>query len=300
MARRSATKAADEATTTPTPEVTESTTETPTETSAKTEDAPIDLSGFQAAVTSAIDEADTSTGELPTTSVDAVNKVYREIDGLKAKNAARSWLDEQMKAAILGKDILRARVFVNIKDGLSAGSTSGPKAPADPTQAFVQKVVALRLATDEVLTNVPEGVNENWTDDADKLVAELTPQLNAYRDFVNSDDADAEQPEVSPVVRQVFKLAASRATSGGGSRVSGGPRRDIEKHITQVFENLDSGAFLSIAEISKTASTEYGEDRPSAGAVSARMFPKGKELFSGDAFKAVEAADGKPRGVVKL
>lgn len=303
MARRSATKAADEATTTTeAPEVVEeTTTEAPTESAdTKTEEsAPVDLGPFQAAVESAIGEADTSTGELPATAVESVNKVYRELEGLKAKNAARAWIDEQMKASIMGKDILKARVYVNIKDGLSAGSSAGPKAPADPTQAFVQKVVALRLATDEVLANVPEGVSENWTDDADKLVEELAEQVTAYRAFLASEDEDEEAPEVSPVVRQVFKLAAARGSAGGGGRVAGGPRRDIEKHITQVFENLPSGSFLSIAEISKTASTEYGDDRPSAGAVSARMFPKGKEAYAANGLRAVEAADGKPRGVVK-
>jgi hypothetical protein len=308
MARRSSTaepEVTEDAVTETDAEVTEDSTETPAEESTteapKAEDKPIDLGPFQAAAEDAITKADASTGDLPKDSLDAVNKVYREIEGVKGKNQARGWLDEQMKAAIIGKDITRARTFVMLKDNLSAGSgTAGPKAPADPTQAFIQKVAALRLATDEVTSNVPEGVGEDWSTKADELLASLADEVESFRAYQASEDADAEQPEVSPVVRQAFKFAAGRGSAGGGgSRVAGGPRRDIEKHLIQVFDGLDVGSFMTVNEIAKAHSTEYGDDRPSAGAVSARLFPKGREPYAKNGLQATNE-DGKVRGATKV
>lgn len=300
MARRSSTTEATSTDEGTAPEVTEEpTTEAAPEAPAK-EDKPVDLAPFQAAAEEALGQADPSTGDLPKDAIDSVNKVYREIDGVKGKNQARAWLDDQMKAAIMGKDILRARTFVSLKDGLSAGSGStGPKAPADPTQAFTQKVVALRLATDLVIGNVPEGVTEDWTTKADELYASLADDVAAYSAYVSSDDEDAEAPEVSPVVRQAFKLASGRGSAGGSGRVSGGPRRDIEKHLIQVFADLEVGSFLTVNEIAKQASTEYGDDRPSAGAVSARLFPKGRDAYEANGLKATNE-EGKVRGATKV
>jgi hypothetical protein len=292
----------DEVTPDETPETPQESTETPAAEAPAEEE--VDLTAFTEAVNAAVSEADTSTGDVPKASIDAVNKVYREVPSLKGKNAARASLDAAMKAAISEeKNIMKAKAFVMIKDGLSAGSggSSTPRTPADPTQAFVQKVVALQLATEEVLGNVPEGVSEDWTEKADELRESLAADLSAYRDYVNSTDEDAEAPEVSPVVRQVFKLVQGRSTGGGGTsnRVAGAPRRDIEKHLAQVFADLDAGAFLTVNEIAKAASTEYGDDRPSAGAVSARLFPKGKAPYVNIGIKAV-AEVGKSRGAVKL
>lgn len=307
MARRSNTQAPVEETpevvTDETPEtpVEEPTTEAPQADAEKPAEEEVDLTAFTEAVNAAVEEADASTGDVPKAAIDAVNKVYREVPSLKGKNAARASLDAAMKSAISEeKNIMKAKAFVMIKDGLSAGSggSSTPKAPADPTQAFVQKVVALQLATEEVLGNVPEGVSEEWTDKADELRESLADDLAAYRSYLASEDEDAEQPEVSPVVRQVFKLVQGRGTGGNSNRVSGGPRRDIEKHLIQVFADLEAGSFLTVNEIAKAASTEYGDDRPSAGAVSARLFPKGKEPYNKNGIQAT-AEEGKPRGAVK-
>ncbi len=299
MARRNSgsTAVADE----PTVEVTDETTSTTPE-APKAEDKPIDLTGFQSAVETALAEKDTSTGDVPKDQLEAVNKVYRELEGVKAKNAARGWIDEQMKLAISEKkDIVLAKSFVMLKDNLSAGSGgSGPKAPADPTTAFVQKVAALSIASTLNASTVPEGVSEDWAAQAEKLIGELGEQVDAYGAWLaNTAEDKGDSPEVSPVVRQAFKLASGKGAGGGSGRVSGGPRRDIEKHLAQVFENLDSGSFLTVNEIAKAQSTEYGEDRPSAGAVSARLFPKGKDAYEANGIKAV-AEEGKSRGAVKV
>lgn len=281
-------------------ESTESTTEAPAaEAPAKVEDKPADLGPFQDAANKAIESTDETTGDVSKEAIDSVNKVYRDIDGVKGKNQARAWLDEQMKAAIVGKDIVKAKAFVLLKDGLSAGGgSSTPKAPADPTEAFVQRVAAQRLALSITTSTVPEGVNEGWDESADKLAGELASQVDAYRAWQDNEDEDAEAPEVSPVVRQAFRIAQGKGT-GGSRAASGGPRRDVEKHMQQVFADREPGTFLTVNEIAKEASTEYGDDRPSAGAVSARLFPKGRDAYVGDTFKAV-AEDGKSRGAVRI
>lgn len=282
----------DEATEEVTEEATEEVTPPPT-----TE---ADLSGFQAAVEAAIETMDESTGELPEAEISKVNEQYRAIDGIKGKNQARNWVDEKMKEAIMPPqtNIVLARAYVVIKEKLSAGTSSAPKAPSDPTEAFVQKVVALNLALGQVTANVPEGVSEEWAAKADALQEELEPQVKLYADWKASDDEDAEAPEVSSVVRQAFKLSQGK-TPGGSGRVSGGPRRDIEKHLVHVFDALEVGDFLTVNEIAKTASEEYGDDRPSAGAVSARLFPKGKDSYDANGIRAT-AEEGKSRGATKV
>lgn len=305
MARRGNT---NESTSTETPEVTDETTETPTETpteapvaEVKVEEKPVDLTDFRAAAEAAVTEMDESTGELPVESIAKVNEAYRAIDGVKGKNQARGWVEDQMKAAITSKppSIQQARAYVMLKDGLSAGSSSSAsKAPADPTTAFVQKVVALNIALAQVTSSVPEGVSSDWAEKADEFESSLTEQVSDYVAWQASTDEDAEAPEVSPVVRQAFKLSQGK-TPGGSGRVSGGPRRDIEKHLIQVFEGLEVGDFLTVNEIAKQASTEYGDDRPSAGAVSARLFPKGKDSYEANGIKAVNS-DDKARGAEKV
>jgi len=48
---------------------------------------------------------------------------------------------------------------------------------------------------------------------------------------------------------------------------------DIGAHIRFAFLDLPAGAFLTVSEIQHHLSPEYGVDMPSAGAISARLFP---------------------------
>jgi hypothetical protein len=50
-------------------------------------------------------------------------------------------------------------------------------------------------------------------------------------------------------------------------------RRDIGAHIVSAFEGLAEGTFLTVGEIRAHRSHEYGDEFPSAGAISARLFP---------------------------
>ena len=145
MARRNPSNKPSEATATDNNEVTEetnvsTTAEAPASTEEKTE-TPVDLSGFEAATARAIAEADTSTGTIPPSEVEKVVVEYRTLDGIKAKNKAKAFLNEGMKSAMNESDIVQARSYLQLTESMTAGSTSKTeKAPADPTEAFVQRV----------------------------------------------------------------------------------------------------------------------------------------------------------------
>lgn len=216
MARRTATK--NEA------EITE-TVETPTEaTEAPATEAPaevpVDLSAFQAAVNDGMEDADPTTGVPTPVVTEAVNVAYRELESLKAKNAARAWLDQQMLGAVTEQSITKARYFVDLKNGLSAGSAArATKAPADPTEAFVARVAALGLAQDIVTNSVPEGVSDDWSEKVSALVEQVGTQVDDYKAWTEAEGDDkGDEPEVNAVVKAAFKLARGRATSTGGCR----------------------------------------------------------------------------------
>ena len=258
------------------------------------------LKPFHEAVEQALGEADQSTGTLSEAQIADLNKVYRSLDGQKAKNRARAFVDEQMLKAIDDGELPKARSFVQIKENLSAGSgQAAPKPPADPTKAFVQKVASVQIALNVLMGDVPEGVKEGWDNEVDELVNSSASEVEAYAAYLASDDEDAEEPTVSATVRAAFKVVSGRGGAGGSGRTFTGPRRDTEKHLIEVFEGLEPGTFLTINEIAKAASKEYGSDRPSAGAITQRLFPKGKESYDANGVRAVHP-EGKGRGAEKV
>lgn len=276
MARQNrSTKQADEAPATEQAEAPVESTE-PTTEAPKAEEAPINLDAFQAAVTEALAEADESTGQVPEASIAKVNEQYRALDGQKAKNAARSSLDEKMMEAVGQLNAQLARSYSDLKVNLSAGGgAKAEKAPADPTAAYVQRAAALRLAVQIVDADRPEV--EGVEDKVNEAVSGAAEQVTAYRDWLNLEVPEGEEkpdaPEVSPVVRLAFKAASGKASGRTGGGTSSGVRRDIGKHIASAFAEQEVGAFLTIAEIAKHKSAEYGDDVPSQGAISARLFP---------------------------
>jgi hypothetical protein len=261
----------------------ETTAETP-----KAPEAPIDLSQFQAVANQAVAESDTATGSIPEGELSKVITEYRGLDGVKAKNKAKGWLNDQMKEAMNGDDIAKARAFLQLHESMTAGSGGGSKAekaPADPTEAFVQQYATLRLALG--LLTPGEGVDDTWQDKAKELVESSNQVAGEYLAWVRNESEDkGDEPEVSPVVRNAVKLATGKAAkaggrSGGGSTFTG-ERRDIAKHIQSAFADKQVGDFLLIAEIRNHQSEEYGTDSPSAGAISARLFPaSGKVTIEG-------------------
>jgi len=253
--------------------------ETPSEKPAKE----VDLTVFNEAVTSAVENRDGATGEVAPVFIEPVQKAYRDLDGLKAKNKAKAAINEEMKKAMNALDIATARAYLALTDALASTTSSGPKAdrvPADPTEAFVQRVTGLRLALQLASDAVPEGVTDGWQDKARALFDESLPAAQSYAAWVgNTAEDKGDEPEASGVVKAAVKLSQGKAarvgkSGGGGGSTFTGERRDIAKHIQQVFADKAPGEFLTVAEIKNARSDEYGDNPPSAGAISIRLFPK--------------------------
>ena len=277
-----------------------------TDTKQNTENAEpeVDLSAFEAAVQAAVTDTearDASTGDLPSSLIDPVNVEFRKLDGAKAKNKARAHLNGLMKETMNKLDMPLARSYMILSENLSAGSsgTKSEKTPADPTEAFVQRVVGLQLALELAKGNVPEGVDANWTAKANEVYGEAQPKALAYAEWAAADEETrGEEPEVNAVVRSAVKLAQGKAAKVGGSVRSGGGagdgvRRDIGKHIASAFADVPSGTFLTIAEIKKHRSEEYGDNSPSAGAISARLFPTSGKATSVEGITAGQNENSK-------
>lgn len=288
-------------------EATEPTTDASTEAAAPAADEnPVDLANFKSAIESALADADDTTGDLPEAALAEVTKAYRELDGLKAKNAAKAYVNDQMKDAMNASNLAQARSYLQISDkGLvAAAGGSATKAPADPTENFVQRVATLTLAYQLATTSVPEGVADGWQDKATELTSSSFDSAKALLDWNAADpETRGEEPEASAVVRNAVKLSAGKAAKAGVSRGGGtftGERRDVGVHILNAFEDVDEGVFLTIAEIVNKRSDEYGDAKPSPGAVSARLFPTGSRESSMIA-KGIQpdTRDGK-KGAIKV
>jgi hypothetical protein len=265
-----------------------------------------DLTAFQKAVADAFSEADTTTGEVPVASLEGVTAAYRALEGIKAKNQAKAFVNEQMKNEMGKANLAGARAYLKIGDDAlvaAAGGKGSEKAPADPTENFVQRVATLQLGYGLTTSNVPEGVADDWSDRVNKLVGEVNEAANSYLAWANSDpETRGDEPEVTAVVRNAVKLAQGKAAKAGTSRGGGtfsGERHDIGEHIVNAFADKEVGDFLTIAEIRNTRSDEYGDNPPSAGAISARLFPKsGKSSMEKVGIKP-DQKDGK-KGAVKV
>lgn len=245
----------------------------------KKADKPIDLGAFQEAAQAAVAEADSTTGEIAVAFVEPVVTQYRALDGLKAKNAAKNWLLEQMKSQMNAGSIQGARSYLQLNESMVAGGGShAPKTPADPTEAYVQAEATLRLAGE--LHEPTEGVAEDHEERVVSAVESAREQATAYLAWLKSDAEDkGDEPETNAVAKNAVKLALGKSAKAGGRAGTGTPftgeRRDVGKHILNAFEGVESGTFLTVAQIRATKSEEYGDALPSAGAISARLFPQG-------------------------
>lgn len=321
MGRRTSTKTDEDAVTEvevestdeDTTEVTPSDEQTDGATEGKPEAPAFDLTAYNAVVESAVATRDETTGALTDEQVANVNAEYVKLDGPKAKAAARKVISDGMFDAMNAGDLHLAKAYLDLQQGRDA-SASRPKAertPADPTAAYVSQVAAVNLAYGILTDEVPEGVDEAWAEKVSEKVADLSEQVAAFQAWSNSDDENkGDAPEVDAIVKNAFKIASgkgtgrAKASGGGGGTVGSGERHDIGKHIAEYFEDKEPGHFALIAEIRKFKSNEYGDDQPSAGAISARLFPQNDET------KCTLAKNGTPvapmyskenrKGAVKL
>ena len=255
------------------------------------------LDTFTEKVNEATSNADTTTGDVATAFIEAVTQAYRELP-TKGRKAAKKAIADGLRDAVNDRNMPKARALMMLNDALTEGAagTKAPAKPVDPTEAFVDQAVALTLARAVFISEVPEGVKENWRDLAKERVTTLEAQIPTYRDYLKAKaerkdgDAEVAEPEgLSDVVKAAFKLATGkgaglkRKVAGGAARPAfQGEKRDIAKHIQSAFADKAPGDFLSVADIRNHKSDEYGDDAPSSGAISSRLFPaSGKVTVSG-------------------
>lgn len=276
------------------------------------------LDAFKATVEAVLanDEKTDWVAELPVAVSTPVTEAYGHLVAAKGKAAGKQYLVDRMQAKMIEGAtnplaFTEARVYMllnsALKDVKKARETI-VKPKVDPTQAFVERAAALMLAVN--LLTVPSDVDETWAEKTEALVTTLATDVQVYHDWQTELDkaakANAENPpkegekgvevptpEISQVVLAAAKIAAGRAVAvgrktstpkeGGTStpRVStagSGHRGDIAKHIREAMNTVNVGDFMSIADIAKVATAEYGSEGappPSQGAISARLFPSG-------------------------
>ncbi len=245
----------------------------------------VDLTPFTELAAEVVAGHDKATGSLPDGGLDRVLAAYRELPDTKARNRAKKLLQEQVAKGIENLDMGVAKGYLTLHDNMkTAGASTGtPRQPADPKARWKQSLEITTLAYGELYNQRPDGVEAT---EADTIVSEtgsLTEDMNAYRAWLDAEVAEGEEkpeaPKVDDKVVQAFRLvrggkvSGSRSSGGGTSAPHDGPRRDIAKHILNAFADKASGDFLTVAEIRAVRSEEYGDEQPSAGAISARLFP---------------------------
>lgn len=268
-----------------------------------------DLTEFKEAIEQALTDGDDDTGVLPVAAQAAVSDAYRKLDGQKAKNLAKALLDDGVKASIIGSNLPHARSYTEMRDAVNkvTAKKATDKVPADPKEAAVTRLASLRLAHVIVMDTLPDTLNaDEVANETTQLAESLTEDVEKYKAWVANEAEDkGEAPEVNPVVKSAFKLAqgkaagAARKSGTGGS--SSGERHSTAKHIEEYFADKEAGHFAKISEIANFKSAEYGDDHPSQGAVSARLFPPngGKCTISGVEPVQKDDSTNQPRGARK-
>lgn len=270
---------------------------------------------FMISVDAAVEQRDTASGDLPEAALAPVKVEYSNLPATSAKTRARTLIENKMKDA-LGKDLdaVKARAYMLLGGAVKAtGSTHRPVAtpPADPTQAFVDRVTAMYLSPN--LVTVPDGVADNWAALVQARGEALKSDLSTYKQYLIDHDewqvahdkwtalteapegdegnkppapVEPKEPEVAEVIRTAAKIArgrsagrAGKTSTPGAPKVTksgpayDGPKRSTRAHIESAFANVPSGTWLKVAEICAHNSAEYGDDHPSGGAVGAALWP---------------------------
>ena len=314
MARKNSTKSSTTTETNKAAVVAESTeaveapeTEAPEAPVESTEEEAIDLEPFKAAVAEALSLGNPENGSLPEEAFGKVNATYRAIPSTKGKAAARGYLESEMLQAVSDLKPIEARGLGDLRTHLTAaGGAKAERTPADPTAAYVQRFVSLQIALNLVAEDAPEV--EGLQDKINEALNGIDQQVEAYKTWVKLEVAEGEEkpeaPEVSPAVKAAFKIASGKVTGARGVRASsGGPRRDTGKHIASAFADKEVGTFMSVSEIAKHRSEEYGDDSPSQGAISARLSFDDPSKCTVEGIEPVDAKtiDGKnPKGARKV
>lgn len=257
------------------------------------------FTAFEESVAAALahEGRDEATGTLPEEAIGPVKLAYAPLNP-NNKTKARDLLQTRMTAHMTGteegieQDYQMAKSVLDLLNNLKTQpqrAAAITKEPVDPTEDHVARVVAYVFAAN--FLPVPEGVKPDWNDKVNAKIQELQGQVQEYRTWIHEnagkEEADrTKAPEVSPIVLTAVGIANGRSAGtrtrkpkgeGGAPRAprpSDGVRRDIGAHISSAFANVAAGTFLTIGEIVNHKSEEYGDEKPSQGAIAARLFPK--------------------------
>lgn len=258
---------------------------------------------FGEQVTALVDgNADPATGALAPDVLAEIQKLYSAyLPGIRAKGLAREWVEEQMLDGVRNGDLPKAKSYMEIGPVLKVtqggggakrkpGAPKKAKSPEDLFPFYAERLAELDLARS--LIEIPDEVLEAEQASADpdmirniaeKLYTENYANTQAYIQYLKGEgerdeDGSAIEPEVNHFVKTAAKMALGRIAGKPGRKPSSAdpnkpraPRRSPEKHIQEVFEKEAVGTFLKISEIASRQSTEYGDDRPSPGAISSRL-----------------------------
>jgi len=242
----------------------------------------VSLEPFEQAAQAAVAQRDTNTGELPDGALEPVLEQYRALGSTKDRNRAKNYLKDQMKVAMEALDLSLARSFYTLSESMTtsvASKVGTERKPADPLAVWRHNLLTSLIAYGELAGS---GKPEDASVEEVQQIASATEtieEINSYRTWLDDENEDkGEAPKVRPEVVHAFRIVRGNkrrgvGTGGGDRSPHDGPRRDLGKHIAEAFASVDSGTFLSVADIRKFSSEEYGDEQPSAGAISARLFP---------------------------
>lgn len=245
------------------------------------------------------DERDPGTGVLSDALKTEIKQKYIDLPAGQGKDSARQqvkeWVKSLIEASIVTLAGERARTFFLVQSeclnakGAGAGTGSAVVKQVDPVEEYVNEVVALYIAP--YLLPKPEGTPDDVTAKVNARAEELFKHIAPYSQWLYGDpEQRGDEPEVPDEVRRAGRIATGKATraastrkraaSGSGEATTStprasynGPRRDVAKHVAEYFAGQPSGYVALMGEIAKFQSTEYGDDRPSSGAVTARIWP---------------------------
>jgi hypothetical protein len=249
---------------------------------------------------------DESTGVLSAELVGRVRSKYSDLPAGKSRKAVKDYLADKMRAAMDeamgggGMDAAafsKARSYLQLQDeALTSTKAAGPsvaRPQLTPTEQLIEHALPIWLAASAI--EVPEGVDADWQQQLTEKAAALQEPVAKYYAYLEEikklpEDAEKpEAPEVDGAVVAAFRIARgrgvsakkARTSSGGGStstRTPGSARGDVGEHIRQAFAKVEPGTFLTVAQIVNSPSEGAGYvngDKPSPGAVAARLFKDG-------------------------
>lgn len=226
----------------------------------------------------------TTSGEPDQALIPDLVAAYQALEGAKNKRVGRDRIKAISEASMNEDNFYTAKAAMLLDDHLVSakapkGSKRPPKTPVDPTSDYVDHMLVLNLAFQYAGRTQPESLAADWQDGYNSKLPDLTDELKNFLDA----GGDTATLADDSLVAKAIKLGTQRKTKSGGTRSASvnpsgaaqknytGPPRSIVKHIQEAFANAESGTFLKINDIAKFQSDEYGEDRPSAGAISGQV-----------------------------